>query len=370
MEKKLELILRNTEEVLTEKDLKALLQSGTKLRHYIGFEISGKVHLGGLLLMGKIADFLEAGMDCTVFLADWHSFINDKLGGDWQVIKKVALGYFKEALIAALKCFSVSPERVHFVLGSELYEGPVQWENLMEVSKHTTLARVKRSVDIAGRQAREGIDFAKLIYPPLQVADIFTLGVNVAHAGMDQRKAHVIARRVALNLKLHPLKDNKGKKIKPVAIHTPLLQGLQKPAVWPLDKLDVETKTALKMSKSNPRSAIWVHDSPEVIKEKISRAFCPPDNIEFNPIINWVKHLVFWGSNEGEFLVKRAKKFGGNKTYYRFDELVNDYQEGALHPQDLKNALAEWLIAKLAPARKHFQKPKIKEALQFLEKYA
>jgi len=50
MEKKLELILRNTEEVLTEKDLKALLQSGTKLRHYIGFEISGKVHLGGLLL--------------------------------------------------------------------------------------------------------------------------------------------------------------------------------------------------------------------------------------------------------------------------------------------------------------------------------
>jgi len=208
-------------------------------------------------------------MDCTVFLADWHSFINDKLGGDWQVIKKVALGYFKEALIAALKCFSVSPERVHFVLGSELYEGPVQWENLMEVSKHTTLARVKRSVDIAGRQAREGIDFAKLIYPPLQVADIFTLGVNVAHAGMDQRKAHVIARRVALNLKLHPLKDNKGKKIKPVAIHTPLLQGLQKPAVWPLNKLDVETKTALKMSKSNPRSAIWVHDSPEVIKERL-----------------------------------------------------------------------------------------------------
>ncbi len=57
------------------KSLKALIESGQQLEHYIGFEISGMVHLGtGLVSMGKIADFLEAGAKCRVLLADFHTF--------------------------------------------------------------------------------------------------------------------------------------------------------------------------------------------------------------------------------------------------------------------------------------------------------
>jgi len=51
VEKKIGLITRDTEEVLTIENLRYLIASGTKLRHYIGFEISGMVHLGtGLML--------------------------------------------------------------------------------------------------------------------------------------------------------------------------------------------------------------------------------------------------------------------------------------------------------------------------------
>jgi len=369
MDKKIRLITRNTEEVLTRKDLQNLIASQTPLRHYIGFEISGKVHLGtGLMCMGKVADFLQAGVECTIFLADWHSYINDKLGGDWESIKKVAQEYFKEALIAALKCFDAPFEKVKFVLGSDLYRHSSEWETLMEVSKNTTLARVRRSITILGRREGEAIDFAKLIYPPLQVADIFSLQVNLAHAGLDQRHAHVIARSVAKKLKINPLRNKKGEIIAPVAVHHPLIAGLQKPPVWPIPADNQEAKLALKMSKSKPDSAIWIHDSPEEIKRKIRKAFCPPGETEFNPIINWVQRLVFWGEEEGELLVKRPAKFGGNKTYRRFSQLVADYQDEALHPQDLKNAVAEWLIAKLEPARKHFQQPKTAQALKFLNK--
>jgi len=368
-EERIKLISRNTTEVLTTDDLDKLISSGTKIRHYIGFEISGLVHLGtGLMCMGKIADFLKAGVDCTVFLADWHSYINDKLGGDWDNIKKASWGYFKEGLIASLKCFGAPTEKVKFVLGSDLYKNSTEWETLMEVSKNTTLARIKRSITILGRKQGESIDFAKLIYPPLQVADIFTLQVNLVHAGIDQRSAHVIARQVAKKLKTNPLKDNKGQIIAPIAVHHPLLLGLQKPPVWPVPNNNEEMKISLKMSKSKPDSAIWIHDTPEEIKRKVEKAFCPPDSLEFNPLINWAKHLVFWGEDRGEFKVKRPAKFGGNKTYLSFKQLCQDFQNGSLHSQDLKTAMTDWLIITLEPARKHFAGGKPAEALKFLEK--
>ena len=78
---KIRLITRNCQEVLTEEDLKKIIEDGTELKHYIGFEISGMVHLGtGLISMGKIADFLKAGAKCKIFLADFHSYLNNKLG--------------------------------------------------------------------------------------------------------------------------------------------------------------------------------------------------------------------------------------------------------------------------------------------------
>ena len=160
IQEKIEIIKRNTEEIMTEYDLKILLESGTKLKHYIGFEISGKPHLGhGLVCMSKVKDFVDAGIDCSVFLADWHSWINDKLGGDKEVIKKVAVNYFKEALIAAYKCVGGNPKDLKFILGSELYHNNDKyWESVIDISKHTTLNRIERSITIMGRKEGEGID--------------------------------------------------------------------------------------------------------------------------------------------------------------------------------------------------------------------
>ena len=56
-----DLITRNAEEVLTPEDLRNLVETNEKLKHYIGFEISGKIHLGtGLMSGSKIADFQKA----------------------------------------------------------------------------------------------------------------------------------------------------------------------------------------------------------------------------------------------------------------------------------------------------------------------
>ncbi|MCL5004386.1 MAG: tyrosine--tRNA ligase, partial [Patescibacteria group bacterium] len=94
-----EKIKRQTEEIITPEDLEFFLKSGENLNHYIGFEISGKIHLGtGLVCMQKVKDFADVGVKVHILLADYHTWINDKLGGDLEIIKKIAVNYFKEGL--------------------------------------------------------------------------------------------------------------------------------------------------------------------------------------------------------------------------------------------------------------------------------
>ncbi len=359
-EEKVNLISRNCQEILTKEDLVKLVESGKTIQHYIGFEISGLVHLGtGLMSMGKIADFLQAGVKCKIFLADYHSFLNNKLGGKWEDIRWASEHYFKEALIASLKCFGVEENQVEFVSGKDLYEkNPIHWQNFMEIGKQVTLSRNLRSISIMGKKQGNDVDMATLFYPPLQVADIATMNVNLAHAGMDQRKAHVIAREA--------IKKIPGDHQTPVAIHQNLIAGLTGPDMSTKvnDDNEITAEESLKMSKSKPNSAIFVHDTPDEIREKIKKAYGPPKEVKFNPLLNWVKTIVFWGEEEGNFVIERPEKFGGNKNYSRYSEVVNDYASGELFPLDLKNSLAEWIIKKLEPARAHFEIPKNKEALE------
>lgn len=367
-EKRFELIKRNTEEIITDEELKDLLKRNEELRHYIGFEISGKVHLGtGLMCMLKIKDFIEAGVNCSVLLADWHSWINDKLGGNPEIIKKVAVGYFKEAMKASMKCVRGNTQKLKFVLGSDLYHNnDLYWATLIDVSKYTTLSRMMRSITIMGRKEGENIDFAKLIYPPMQVADIFIQRLNLVHAGMDQRKAHVIARDVANKISFSPILRRDGKQIKPVAVHHHLILGLGKPPFWPVprDKLQ-DVWSALKMSKSKPDTCIFIHEIPEEIKRKVGKAFCPEKEIEFNPILDWCKYIIF--PIEQKLEIKRSRKFGGNINYKNFKDLEKDFAKGNLHPMDLKNSVSESLIRILKPARDHFSKGKPKKMLEELE---
>lgn len=359
IEKTFQTITQNLEEVLTEKDLIELLRSGEKLNHYIGFEISGQIHLGnGLMTCLVVRDLQKVGVNCTFFLADWHTLINRKLGGKKEVIRKVAVGYFKEGLKISLVAVGGDPEKLNFILGSDLYHhNDEYWETFIKVCQNLTLSRVKKSLTIMGREFGEGIDFAMLLYPPLQVTDIFALKVNLAHGGTDQRKAHVLMREV-------------GEKVagyKAVAIHHHLLLGLQKPPVWPIEKEKLrQIWTKMKMSKSKPQTCVFIHDSPKEIKRKILEAFCPPKEINFNPILDWTKHLIF--PIKGKILIKREKKYGGKVEYQDFKSLEKDYLEGKLHPADLKNGVIEALVEILEPIRKHFSTGKPRDFLLELKR--
>ncbi len=351
IEERLRLIKRApTEEILTEEELKSYLERGFKLRHYIGFEISGWIHIGtGLVCMSKVVDLQRAGIECTIFLADIHSWINEKLGGDLDLIREVAAKYYVKTLKKCIEVLGGDPERVKFVLGSELYHNNDEyWMTVLDVAKNVNLARVQRSITILGRKMGEGVPFAWLVYPIMQVADIFALGVHIAHAGIDQRKAHVIAREVAPYLRFKPLILD-GERIKPIALHHHLLTGLS------LTKIP-ESKEELieyKMSKSKPESCIFLHDTPDVVKRKILKAFCPPREITYNPVMDIAKTLLFRDRRK-PFIIERPPKYGGTIEVWSYEELEKIYVEGKLHPLDLKNAVVDELNRLLEPLHKWF----------------
>ncbi len=366
IQKKVDLVKNNLEEIIGEDELISLIANGEELNHYIGFEISGLVHLGtGLSSMLKIKDMQEAGANTTVWLADWHTWINDKLGGDHDLIRRVSKEYFQPALEISAKIVGADPSKVIFKNGTDIYHNNDRyWQTVIEISKNLTLSRVLKSTSIMGRDERESQPFAWLIYPPMQAADIMELQTNIVHAGMDQRKIHVITREVAKSLKINPLRNKHGESIKPVAIHHHLLMGLQAPTTWPIPEGESKDiiRTQMKMSKSVPGSAIFIHDSEEEVKKKINNAFCPEKEVDFNPILDWTKHVIFPILAELNF--ERDVKYGGSFTCKSFDELAERYSSGDLYPLDLKNNIANILAELLKPARERFSN---KDSLELID---
>ena len=337
LEEKIELISKPpTEEILTVEELRHLLETNDHPGHYIGFEISGMLHLGNFIVSGfKINDLLKADVKCRIFMADWHSFINNKFGGNWEAIL-TATKYYEKA-------FKFFCPGVEIVVGSELYHNNDEyWRNLLKFCKHMTLARTLRCMTIMGRSENEKLDLSQYFYPPLQATDIHEIEADIPHGGLDQRKAHILARE------LFPKMGWK----KPVPVHHHVLMGIAEPVKLETgDKL--EQVIASKMSKSKPWTAVFIHDSPQEIRQKLKKAWCPEKQIDMNPVLEIAKHVVF--HENPTFKVERPDKFGGSITFESYEALQTAYEKGVLHPIDLKNGVANALIEILEPVRRYFE---------------
>jgi len=340
IERKIELICRPpTEEVLTPTGLREILEVEDHPIAYNGWEPSGLVHLGtGVVCAYKMKDFAEAGLRFKAFLATWHAWLNNKLSGDLILIRKAA-ELFRHSWIA----LGVSVDKIQFIYSDEEYNDLSYWAKTVKIAKNLTIARTTRTLEIAGRKETEARYVSDFLYTPMQVADIFHMNVRICQLGMDQRTANVVAREIG----------EKIGKYKPICIHHHLLQGLEKPKIWPIPKDQrKEALSSAKMSKSKPETCIYIYDSPKEIQKKINRAFCPERIIEFNPVIDICKHIIF--REKEVFIINRPQKFGGSLEFNDFSELKKSYIQGKLHPQDLKSAVATCLTDILEPVRKYF----------------
>jgi len=344
LENRLQLVERGTEEVIIHEELRNILETTTHPRAYWGFEASGLMHIGmGLVCGRKILDMINAGFDFNVFIADWHSWINNKLGGNMESIRTCG-----EYFIQCFTALGIPPNQATYSWASDLASRREYWERVIRIAKSVNVSRIWRALPIMGRESNsKDMEAAATFYPSMQAADIFELKLDVACAGMDQRKAHALARDVA---------DKLGW-LKPTCVHTHLIVGLAGAKKMDFGKFDenseLNTQISSKMSKSVPESSVLIHDQPDIIKGKIQKAYCPPKDLN-NSIIELARYVSFpW---TGSLHIDRPEKYGGPTTFTNIDELEAHYREGKIHPADLKAGVASSLTKILEPVRTEFAK--------------
>ena len=336
MEDKVNLILSIGEEVVGGENLETLLSKKKVVVAYDGFEPSGRMHIAqGLLRAHNVNKFIKAGVHFKFWVADWFALMNLKLGGDLKKIQKAGNLMIETWKACGMNLESIDSEgknMVEFIWSSEEINkrSDEYWRLVLDIGTKFNLHRIKKCTQIMGRDESDELAASQIFYPVMQVSNIFFLNVDICSLGIDQRKVNMLAIEYCDKIK---------RKTKPIIVSHHMLMGLD---------------GSSKMSKSNPDNTIFMDDTSTDVKRKINKAFCEQGNIEINPLLDWIKWLIF--PIQGTFKVPANEKWNTEEVIYNdYQELENDFKESKIHPSDLKVGLITIINELLTPVREYFE---------------
>ena len=352
---RLKLMVNGAQEVVGLEHLISVLAGGPSMagddviRCYVGFEPSGTAHIGWKVLALRLRKLLDAQANVMVFLADWHAWVNDKFSGDMAAIQTTAR-YMEDTFRALLGHpeEGEGPGQLRFVWASTVMSDGDYWARVLRCSKGMTLAQVRKTFSIMGRdEASSDNDLSKFYYPAMQAADIGHMHIDLAIGGMDQRKAHMYMRDVSQRWGWR----------KATCLHTPIISGLNATG-GRMETFDH------KMSKSDPRGAILLHDDQAVMRKKMRKAYLDPAD-EHSPVYELAEHIVL--PEQGVIHVTPNPKFGEPSIWDDLDAFRAAVADGTLHPLDAKWGVADGLAAGLSSVASHFEaEPDLLEAVRTL----
>jgi tryptophanyl-tRNA synthetase len=292
---------------------------------------SGKLHLGNLV--GALQNWkkLQEEYECFFFAADWHALTTEyeNPAAIPESIQEMALDWLSVGL---------SPEKSVLFIQSRIKEHAELHLLLSMITPLPWLERVptykEQQQELANRDLAT---YGFLGYPLLQTADIIIYKAHKVPVGIDQVPHVELAREIArrFNFLYGPLFNLP----EPLLTEVPKLLGLD----------------GRKMSKSY-NNAIYISDSPQVIRQKVSQMFTDPQRIKRtdpgNPDICNVFsfHQIF-------------------SPHETIQSVENDCRRAAIGCVEDKKCLAENIIAYLAPihaARENYlRNPSIVEDILF-----
>jgi tyrosyl-tRNA synthetase len=322
LDERFELIKRNTEEIVTEKELKKLLNEKEKPVVYLGTAITGKPHVGYYVWVLKLSDFLKAGFKVKLLLADLHGALDNS---QWSTLEK-RYDYYARILPLMFKSIGVNVKDLEIVKGSEFQLKPEYSYDILRVSTIVSVNDCKRAASEVVKFG-ENPNLSGLIYPIMQSLDEVYLDADVQYAGVDQRKIMMFARENLPKIKYD----------KRIEVMTPLIPGLM----------------GKKMSASDEKSKIDLLDSKEDVKNKVKNAEFIQGKID-NGIMAFLKNVLMTIKKDkgGKIVIKRDKKYGGDLEYEDYEDIEKDVKNKKIHPLDLKLAVAEEINKLLEVVRK------------------
>ena len=236
LNKRLELIARDTEEIVTGDELKKLLETKKNPVSYVGIAPTGPPHIGYYRSVAKQIELVNAGLKHKVLIADLHAYLDERKA-PWEELDLRTKIYEK-----CLKLFGL--ENAEYVTGSDFQVKKEYFLDVLKMSGLVTTTRAERAAREVCRMKNPTV--SELIYPIMQSLDCIGLDVDIAAGGIDQRHVYMLTREYLPKM---------GYK-KPVCVFTPLGIGLSAGSV---------------MSASEKGSRLELFAQPDKIEKLIKR---------------------------------------------------------------------------------------------------
>ena len=280
-------------------------------RVFSGIQPTGTLHLGNYVGALKNWVRLQAEVESFFAVVDYHAITAPFDPAEMP-------GRIFDAALDVLAC-GIDPERCTFFVQSRV---PEHTELCWIFNSLTSVGALERMTQFKEKseQFRENINAGLFDYPVLQAADILLYKANLVPVGEDQLQHLELSREIAR--RFNQRFGDTFPEPEPALSQAPRLMALNDPA--------------RKMSKSLPGSYISLADDGAAIRKKIGRAVTDvgPDPTAMSP---GVKNLF-----------TLLEEFADEATARHFHQ---EYAAGTLRYSELKPAVADAVVAALAPIR-------------------
>jgi len=189
-DKRLNSILkRGVVDIIIEKELIRLLESGKKLRLKMGFDPSRPdIHLGHIVGMRKLRQFQDLGHQVVLIVGDWTAQIGDPSGTSQTRSMLSAEEVNANAKTYMQQFFKVvDRDRTELRWQSEWF-GEFRLSDVIKLTSRFTVAQLLAREDFSIRHSSgRPIAITELLYPLLQAYDSVAIESDVEFGGSDQR---------------------------------------------------------------------------------------------------------------------------------------------------------------------------------------
>jgi len=323
-------LIRGSDEVLLEKELKAKMAKNRPLRVKAGFDPTAPdLHLGHTVLINKMRQFQQAGHQVIFLIGDFTGMIGDPTGKSAMRPPLTKVDVLENAETYKEQIYKIlDPEKTKVVFNSSWMEGKSA-ASMVSLASKMTVARMLERDDFDKRyKGGKPIAIHEFLYPLIQGYDSVELKSDLELGGTDQKFNLLVGRELQKESGQDPQ----------VIMTMPILEGY--------------TQGPEKMSKSLD-NYIGITDAPNDMFGKIM-------SVDDEKMWRYFDLLSFRSISE-------------------IETLKNEVNDGA-NPRDIKFKLAEEIIerfhnkdaAKAAQADfiQRFQKGAIPENIEEIKLFA
>ena len=155
-----------------------------------GTATTGPPHCGYFIPAVKIAQFLAAGCDVTILIADIHGFLDS--GKAPLDLVEDRTHYYEHIIPTIFQAIGIDTTRLRTIRGSSYQDKGDFFRDVLRLSSQVTGKKAKKAGAEVVKQDEDSMISASL-YPIMQALDEEYLGVDAQFGGLDQRKLFMAA---------------------------------------------------------------------------------------------------------------------------------------------------------------------------------